>query len=150
MAAAVHGKSHSTCTRTAQEDGPAWPHVALAQSQPTAHRPPHLQRGPAGPAAVLGQLLLACGRAELQQLVPFQLAGGQAGQQLEEGASWHANDVQVLGHEVPHRAGLGQPRGAGDICREQETSGSWGHKGGQGGRVVARAPVAHLAPEAEA
>lgn len=116
---------------------------------PATRHLPHLQGGPAGPAAVLGQLLLACSRAELQQLIPLQLAGGQAGQLLEEGASWHAGNVQVLGYEVLHRAGLGQPHGAEDICREQETSRSWGHWAGWGGRVAAGAPSAHLAPEAE-
>lgn len=87
---------------------------AQAAHGPHAWRP-HLQGSPTGPAAVLVQGLLAGGRAELQQLLPLQRVGRQAGQELEEGASWHAGDVQVLGHEVPHGAGLGQPFGAGGI-----------------------------------
>lgn len=87
---------------------------AQAALRPHACRP-HLQGGPPGPVAVLVQGLLAGGRAELQQLLPLERVRGQAGQELEEGTARHAGDVQVLGHEVPHGAGLGQPLGAGDI-----------------------------------
>lgn len=123
--------------------------MALGQGTPPPTGP-HLQGGPAGPTTVFMQGFLACSRAELQQLLPLQFMGGQAGQELEEGASRHAGDVQVLGHEEPHRAGLGQSLRVGDICsREQETVGSRGLRGGWGVRVAARTE-AHLAPEAAA
>ena len=77
----------------------------------------YLQGSPAGPGAVLAKLLLAPCRAEFPKLLPLQLMGGETGQKFKEGAAGDTGDVQVLGHEAPHGAGLGQPRRAGDTCR---------------------------------
>lgn len=68
----------------------------------------HLERGASGPVAVAVQLALAGSRAELDQLVPLQLVGGERRQQLEEGAARHGGDVQVVFHQVAHSAGLGK------------------------------------------
>lgn len=69
----------------------------------------HLQRCASGPVAVDVQLLLACRRAELHQLLVLQLVGGEGGQQLKEGTARHGGDVQVPLHQVAHRAGLRKP-----------------------------------------
>lgn len=127
MALAVCGKSHSTWVETALGGlRPALAGVAGTQSprllpaRQATHT--HLQDRPAGPVAVVMQCLLAFGRTEFQQLLPLQLVGGETGQELKEGAAGHPGDVQIPGHEVLHRAGLGQPLRAGHTCnREQQT-----------------------------
>ena len=117
------GKSHSTWRRQPQEGCGSTATTARPPRRPC----PHLQDRPAGPGAVLAQILLALGRAELQQLLPLQLMAGEAGQELEEGAAGDTGDVQVLGHEALNGAGLGQPHGAGDTCSEErEAGGGWG------------------------
>lgn len=66
----------------------------------------HLECSASGSVAVAVQLALACSRAELDQLVPLQLVGGERRQQLEEGAARHSSDVQVVLQQVAHSAGL--------------------------------------------
>lgn len=144
------GKSHSTwggsgraasagrATRTAaRRPGPLaspCPPPGPSRGARPSPAPAHLQGRPAGPGAVLAKLLLAPCRAELPQLLPLQLMGGETGQEFKEGAAGDTGNVQVLGHEAPHGAGLGQPRGAGDACRGWDTVGG-GHGGpGTGGR----------------
>lgn len=69
----------------------------------------YLQHGASGSVAVVMQLILARRWAELGQLLPLQLVGGEGRQQLEEGAARHSGDIQVTLHQVAHRAGLRKP-----------------------------------------
>lgn len=102
---------------------PCPPRLPLPTSRPLPGPCP--PPGPScGPGAVLAKPLLALCRAELPQLLPLQLVGGETGQEFKEGAAGDTGNVQVLGHEAPHGAGLGQLRGAGDACRGWDTVGA--------------------------
>jgi len=90
-----------------------------------AHGGAHLQRGAAGPVAVGEQLVLTGRRAELLQLLLLQLSGGEAEQQLEEGAPGNGRYVQVLLHQVAHRARLRQAQQG--HCREAGEEDFWIH-----------------------
>lgn len=84
---------------------------------PTCCPQAHLHDGSAGPITVLPELFLTSGRAEFQQLLTLQRVWRETSQELKEGTAGHAGNVQVLGHKVPHSAGLRQPWWVRDTCR---------------------------------